>query len=184
MSIVIVDNESSYTEDLIELLEAEHPKVIHYQELTQLSLSKNDTVILTGGHKDPVLWHDSVYAKEIEIIKKHTGPVIGICLGFELIAHVFGSHLHLLSGRRKGVITLIPTGKGPLSIPVAVRVYENHNWSVRTLKSPLIALATSKDGIEILKHRRKPIYGMQFHPEKSSEAGKKLLQDILTIVNR
>jgi len=84
-----------------------------------------------------------------------------------------------LNERRKGEAALTPTGLGPLAIPASVAVYENHNWSVQKLKRPLRALARSEYGIEILKHSRKPIYGLQFHPEKSSKNGAALLTAIL-----
>lgn len=183
MPIVIVDNESSYTKELVNLFGSHTVRIINYRELSSDAIQSGDTVILTGGHNEPILWHETTFAAEIEIVKQHKGPVIGICLGFELIAHVYGTHLHLLNRRRKGELFLTATGKGAIPIPTRVSVFENHNWSVRTLKRPLIALATSEDGVEILKHRTKPIYGMQFHPEKSSPEGLALLKTILEQVH-
>lgn len=184
MAITIVDNESKYTASLLKLLAHEKPRVVHYSELDYKKIAKGDTVILTGGHGDPVLWHKKQYAREAALIKHHKGPVIGICLGHELIAHIYGSHLHFLDGRRKGEVYLRAARKSSVYIPKMVRVYENHNWSVRTLKRPLKALVFSTDGVEILKHSRKPIYGLQFHPEESSAAAKQLFFDILEKVRK
>jgi GMP synthase (glutamine-hydrolysing) len=178
MSVVIVDNESRYTSALIKMLHEYHPISISYKDVDYKKLNKGDTVILTGGHKDPILWHKKLYLKETELIKKHKGPIIGICLGFELIAHVFGSHLHFLNERRRGEVTLIPTGVSKLQIPESVEVYENHNWSVIKLRRPLRPIAYSKDGVEFFKHSRKPIYGIQFHPEESSIAGMEIFNMI------
>ena len=182
MSFVIVDNGSKYTQALQKLLFHEKPLVIHYKNLDYKKLSRGDIVILTGGHGDPILWHKKEYTPEIDLIKKHKGPIIGICLGFELIAHVYKSHLHLRNDRRKGEITLIGTSKSPIIIPTKVSVYENHNWSVLKLKRPLVPLAYSKDGVEIMKHARKPIYGIQFHPEESSSAGASVFSEIISKV--
>ncbi len=179
MSVIIVDNESKYTTALLKLLHHENPKVINYKDLNYKVLTKNDVVILTGGHGDPILWHKKQYQQEIDLIKKHKGPIIGICLGFEVIAHTYGSHLHLLNKRRKGEVLLTATQTSVFPIPSSVEVYENHNWTVQKLKRPLVALATSKDGIEIFKHSRKPIYGLQFHPEESSTDGMNLFGKIL-----
>ncbi len=180
---MIVDNESKYTNALVKLLYHESPRIINYQDLDYKKFSKDDIVILTGGHGDPILWHKKIYYQEAKLVKKHKGPIIGICLGFELIAHVYGSHLHLLNTRRKGEIKLTSTNAASLIIPPYVKVYENHNWSVSKLKKPLMPLAYSKDGIEILKHTRKPIYGLQFHPEESSSSGMALFNAILEQVN-
>lgn len=179
MSFVIVDNESKYTTALLKLLYPEHPRVINYKDLDYRKLSKGDVIILTGGHRDPILWHKKQYAKESELIKKHKGPIIGICLGFELIAHVYGSHLHLLNARRKGEVNLIPSGLGPIEIPKSVHVYENHNWSVSNVRRPLKTLASSIDGVELFMHSRKPIYGLQFHPEESSSDSMAIFKEIL-----
>lgn len=183
MSIIIIDNGSKYTKSLLKVLKHEKPQIINYKDLDYKKLTKGDIVILTGGHGDPILWHDKQYSKEIELVKKHKGPIIGICLGFELIAHIYGSHLHILNERRKGEVQLTPSNKSPIAIPEFVEVYENHNWSVQKLKRPLRALAFSEDGIEIFKHARKPIYGLQFHPEESSPSGLAIFNAIIEDVD-
>jgi anthranilate/para-aminobenzoate synthase component II len=183
MSIIIVDNESTYTNALLKLLSHQNPTLINYKDLNYRNLSTGDIVILTGGHGVPILWHKKHYTNEVELIKKHKGPIIGICLGFELIAHTYGSHLRRLGERRKGEITITPSKKSLLVIPSSVMVHESHNWSVPKVKRPLRALAYSDDGVEIFKHSRKPIYGVQFHPEASSTAGKRLFTDILDYVS-
>lgn len=183
MSVIVVDNESKYASALLELLRDKSPTVIGYKDLDYRNFSKNDTVILTGGHGYPILWHDKEYAKEAELIKKHKGPVIGICLGFELIAHIYSSHLHRLNKRRKGEIEVFASCKSPFAIPSKIKVYENHNWSVEKVKRPLVPIAYSKDGIEIFKHSRKRIYGLQFHPEKSSSETMALFKEILASVD-
>ena len=179
MALVIVDNESKYTNALVEVLRDKNPTVINYKNLDYRELTTGDIVILTGGHRDPILWHKKQYSQETELVKKHKGPIIGICLGFELIAHIYGSHLHLLNVRRKGEVKLITTGIGSFFVPASVSVYENHNWSVQKVKRPLRAIAYSKDGVEFFKHSRKPIYGLQFHPEVSSSAGLSIFNAIL-----
>ncbi len=183
MSVIIVDNESKYTTALLKMLNSEDLILINYNDLDYKKLSKGDTVILTGGHGDPILWHSKQYSKEIQLVKKHKGPIIGICLGFELIAHIYGSHLHLLNDRRKGEVKLTASESGRITVPASVMVYENHNWSVSKLKPPLKTLAYSKDGIEIFKHSRKPIYGIQFHPEESSSNGMAVFSSIIDSLN-
>lgn len=181
MKIVIVDNGSKYTTALMKLVHHYPHVVVDYRDLDYKQLDRNNIVILTGGHNKPILWHSREYARETAVVKRHKGPIIGICLGFELIAHIYGSHLHLYNERRKGEVLLEPLSQvnvTTLALPSSVLVYENHNWSVLKLKRPLKPLAVSKDGIEIFKHVRKPIYGMQFHPEESSMGGTAIFQQI------
>ncbi len=171
MKAYIIDNCSTYISLLEDLLSPYNPSVIPYDHIETNKIDESDMLILSGGHAAPVLWHNEQYAKEIDLIRNHKGPVIGICLGFQLIAHIYGSHLHYLGRRRKGLTIIKPLADTTLlSQDAAVQVFESHNWSVRILKNPLIALAESEDGIELFRHSHKPIYGMQFHPE-SSESG-------------
>src|SRR6185369_3924313 len=94
-------------------------------------------------------------------------PIIGICLGFELIAHLLGAKLSKLPVRRINNIKIFPVQKDVILEGMASpRVYQGHVWRVTDLPPELICLAASKDGIEIVKHKKKPIYGLQFHPEK------------------
>lgn len=61
---------------------------------------------------------------------------------------------------------------------------ESHHWGVKNVSEDLEVLGTSKDSIEIVKHKMKKIYGLQFHPELFSELTqgdelfKAIIQDI------
>jgi GMP synthase (glutamine-hydrolysing) len=45
------------------------------------------------------------------------------------------------------------------------QVFESHRWVVREPINEFKVLARSKDGVEVIKHKNKPIYAVQFHPE-------------------
>ena len=62
------------------------------------------------------------------------------------------------------------------------QAFECHRWHVKKTKS-LIPLAKSKDGIEVVKHPKKLIYGVQFHPEMSVDktAGRKIIENFLNL---
>lgn len=178
MAIIIIDNGSNRVEQLADILRTYETKIIKFEELKGIEVSKNDLLILSGGHGGTVLWNSSLYSEEFSIVKDHKGPIIGICLGFELIAHVFGSHLHLnkrrfLSSSRKvrKMRIVAEPGSDILGDLKHAEVIESHNWSARKVISPLKSLATSKDGVEIFTHRTKPIYGFQFHPESRYDNG-------------
>lgn len=182
MRVYIIDNGSKYIDALEGLLSDIQCERVAYGDIKQSDIASDDLVILSGGHNFPVLWHDKEYQKELNLIQSHRGPLIGICLGFQLIAHYYGSHLCLLERRRKGKLHIFPThGSTLLDREKSIRVYESHNWSAKVLKKPLIALAQSEDGIEIFRHQDLPVYGFQFHPESSKDTdGEEIFMKIVS----
>lgn len=182
MTSLIIDNGSRYKQDLEKLLAKYNPKITRFGDADITKIPSDSFVVLSGGHTIPVLWHNREFANEAEIIKNHPGPILGVCLGAQLIAHVYESHLHLLNERRKGLLEIRASkGTSLLKTEESVRVYENHNWSIKTLGASLVPLAESKDGIEIFKHKSKPIYGFQFHPEYiNGGAGKLVFERVIS----
>ena len=130
-----------------------------------------DLIILSGGGGEGLeisdyqptgeLWHHT----ELEFVRKTRKPVLGICMGFEVIAHAHGAPITQV-GR------LI---QGPTNIQVAdsaqdllgnrqLRQFEAHRWRVEDLPSNFEILATSESGIEMFRYKN--FLATQFHPEK------------------
>lgn len=139
-------------------------------------------VILSGGHGEPVTQTPERYKQEIQFILETRQPILGICLGFELLAYAFGGKLVSLPKYEHGQLAITMQVDDPIgSAGRTFRVYENHRWVVTDPGPELIGLAKSKDGFEIIKHRTRPMYGFQFHPEMFTEdvTGKELFRRTL-----
>lgn len=133
--------------------------------------------VLSGGNR-PALFN-RFYAGEIELIKTTKRPVLGICMGFELIAAAFGSTIIRQSELINGVIPVrLESGFFESSFEY-VQVAEAHRWKV--IRTELDVLATSEYGIEALKHPNRPIFGFQFHPEVTigGSQGQNLMNQVL-----
>ena len=145
---------------------------------------KYDLIVLSGGSGFSVVNHKNVFKKEIRLIKNSKIPILGICLGAEIIAISFGGKLKKSLSKEKGIMEIKKIKNDPLikGLPNKFKVYESHRWIIKNCKN-LIPLAKSKKGIEIIKHPSKKIYGVQFHPEmfKNKTKGYKIIKNFLEI---
>lgn len=185
MKILIIDNGSRYL-DKLKLLTAKYDTFTKkYSEIAKSDLTIFNLVILSGGHHYSVVGHESEFTQEIALIKNAKVPILGICLGFELIAYSYGARMEKMVAKEKGLLELLQTLPDPIfaNLPDIV-VFESHRWVVSSPGASLIPLAISKDGVEIIKHKTKPIYGFQFHPEMFPDqtAGDELFANFIKIV--
>lgn len=166
MQILIIDNGSSYISALEQLLGGHEVEIIPWNKIESSQVETVDFIILSGGHLHAVEDHEDLYAREIKLIQETQTPILGICLGFQLIAHTFGSVLKEMHAKEKGIVHLQLIAPDPIFLGIpSFEVYESHRWVVSEASEVLYTLATSKDGIEIIKHRDRFLYGFQFHPE-------------------
>ena len=180
MNTLVVNNRSSSLEHLEKLINdlKLQPKVVQVDQLADVEINPEDLVILSGSHELTAAWNDYVFAQEMQLIKSHVGPLVGICLGMQLIAHTYGSSIHQLPKKRYGIAPIKFIDKPS---PQSAEVFESHSWSVKKLSEPLVVVAESGAGIEILRHNSRPQYGLQFHPEAANDIdGKIILKNILS----
>lgn len=185
MKVLLVDNGTSYLPNLQALTTDYRVDTIPYTQLSSFPLDNYDLIILSGGHQFSVIGHEDKFISEINLIKNTTVPILGICLGFELIGHAYGAKLSKLKAKEINILSINPHAVNPLFTGIeSFEVYESHRWVIADPGDNLIALASSKDGIEIIKHKDKLIYGFQFHPEMflESTVGDELFANFIKIV--
>lgn len=166
MNILIIDNNSKHIDEIKKLCEGNKVNVLKYSDNLDNVYFDYDLIILTGGTGLAIDKHENDLSSEINLIKNSTKPIIGICLGFEVICHAFGCKMEREDEREKGLVEIeaitedrVLLGKKKLKVLMA------HKWHVKEVSKDLIPLARSLKGIDIIKHVNKPIYGFQFHPE-------------------
>lgn len=172
--ILIIDNK---TDDIQSVYRACSRLGYEYEAISAHQIQDKipevfDAILLTGGE-----WYDDPtqqaqhYADELEFIVKAEIPSVGICLGMQLIATAFGGQAIRIDkehhGRRE--IKLTDIGKTLLGLDENMLVFENHNVGIINLPNSFDVLAESDECIEMIKHKSRPIIGVQFHPEKLSK---------------
>lgn len=186
MKILLVDNGTKYLAFLEKFAAdngANNVLTLRPAQLEAEAWKNFDLTVLSGGNRFPVLGHEDYYHSEIELIKSTGKPLLGICLGCELIAHAFGCKLEKLANAEEhNWVRLEPLRTDPvISDLTQTKVYESHKWTISDLGPEIEALATSKDGYEIIRHRSRPIYGFQFHPELEPDRAALILNRLLAI---
>ena len=110
-------------------------------------------------------------------------PVLGICYGVQLIAHLLGGKVEKSSQREYGHGILKIRRKGRLfrGLPNKLRVWNSHGDRLSKLPKGFIAVAsTENSGFAGIADERRRIFGIQFHPEVDhTQGGVNILENYL-----
>jgi anthranilate/para-aminobenzoate synthase component II len=141
--------------------------VVRYDQIASVEKQKYDKIIISGGDVFNVIRPSEKCLREIDFIMNSRKPLLGICLGFELICKAYGADIIRMGDVVQGLIPIRKTGNHNLleRIPETFKAYESHKHSVKRVGDDLLALAESEYGIEAIRHKSKHTYGVQFHPE-------------------
>jgi len=185
MKFLIIDNGTIRMKELKKMLSGNIYELMEFDKIDLKKAEEFDIIILTGGSKFPVLGNEDLYKREISLIKNSSRPIIGICLGFELIAHAFGAKLTKIDEKVHGIIKIDIYNNSKLFFNISnLNVYESHKWVIKKLPEYFVTLAKSEYGIEAFRDKNRRLYGFQFHlsvfPEKTCgyEVFNNLLVDI------
>jgi len=165
MSIIIINNFGQYNHRIsrtLSYLGIENKLVSNETSLDDLKSMNPEGIILGGGPSIERIGNCK------EIIRQMDVPILGICLGHQVIANVFGGKTKSAEIESYAQIDLniehqvgIFEGVGD-----SLTVWASHKDEVITLPEDFEMLASSdKCAIEAMKHKDKEIYGIQFHPE-------------------
>ena len=187
--ILIIDNHSGNINKIEKILKKFNQK---YKIQNQSSLFKEikniKGIILTGGGLilDKKIMLNKIRADTSSIINYNV-PVLGICLGHEIIGELCGAEISKLKKPIKDKEIKIKILKREAifkNLPEEISVWENHSRHLSAIPNSFVLAATSqKSKAEALFHKTKPIYTVQFHPEESSEIGEQIIKNFLDICN-
>ncbi len=181
--ILVIDNYDSFTYNLVHYLE-DLGCLVTVKRNDQLSLEEieaYDKIVLSPG---PGIPDEAGLLKAI--IKEYapTKSILGVCLGQQAIAEVFGGSLNNLDEVYHGVATNITITVDDESLfkglDKNIEVGRYHSWVVDA-NLPLELEATSVDEngeIMSLRHKKYDVKGVQYHPESVlTPNGKQILEN-------
>ncbi len=178
-----------------ELIDNFSPYEVVYDKDVKKNFEVNDynAVIISGSEN--CISKKQFSPDFLEFLKQISIPVLGICYGHQIIAKAFG--VEIIHGLEK---IIKPYPKNPEEVFILnkdeifhgldnkINVYESHKEYVKPKylsKFGFKLLANSKScSIEAIKHLDKPLYGVQFHIERSGETGKKIVRNFFEFVVR
>ncbi len=184
--ILVIDNYDSFTYNLVQYIGELGAEVEVYrndkvtpEKIEELSPK---AIIISPGPGRP---DDAGISKEV--IKRFAGkiPILGVCLGHQCIAEVYGAEVARGSRIMHGKVSdIFHNGKDIFKgIPSPFIATRYHSLIVKpgTLKPPLELTAwTDKEEVMAFRHKKMKIWGVQFHPESIlTEEGKNILKNFL-----
>lgn len=192
MRTLIIDNHDSFTWNLVQLVgqvSGTEPLVLHndaHDWPGVQALGPFDAIIISPGPgcvRTPTDFGVCLHA-----ILHSDVPLLGVCLGHQGIAHAFGGEVVVsaepMHGRRSAIFH---HGDALFAgIAQGFQAVRYHSQLVTgALPACLIPLASSEQGeLMALRHRSRPLWGMQFHPESIlTESGDQLMRNFRDLVH-
>ena len=180
--ILIVDNYDSFVFNIARYFEelGETPHVVRNDQVTDRDLEAKAIVISPG----PCTPHEA--GQSLDIVRHYSGklPILGICLGHQVIGEVFGGIVKRAKRPMHGDSSEISHNATGVfdGLPQQFSAGRYHSLIVELSgQTPLEVTATSDDGtIMGLRHISHPTFGVQFHPESIlTEHGYDMLRNFL-----
>ena len=167
--LLVVDNGSIYTKNLTNFLTE---KNISFEQQTPHlfnlnTISNYDSFILSGRRKNEKKINE-INSKIITHCITNNKKLLGICYGAEILALTLGGTIRKTSLQKGN--ELIQTIEENLISNDSLQVFESHSFEISKLPDDLLVLAQSNNcKYEVIKHKKLPIFGTQFHPEMSKD---------------
>ena len=190
MKVLLIDNYDSFTFNLYHYISSLNVNVdvvrndkINYHEIIK---KKYDKIVISPGPGNP-----NQSGNCLKIVKSlhEKIPILGVCLGHQIIGQVFGSKIiqakKLMHGKTS---TIISKKRGILkNLPKNFEATRYHSLIIdkKTISKDLEITAETKDGLIMgVMHKKYNVHGVQFHPESiKTQIGIKILKNFINFKN-
>ncbi len=186
--ILLIDNYDSFTYNLYHCVSSfdKNVEVKRNYKVNCKDIIKNryKKIIISPGPGTP-----NQSGNCLKIVKDFYNklPILGVCLGHQIIGQVFGSKIIQAKKLMHGKTSLIKNKKLGVLKGIKNKFYATRYHSLivdrATLSKDLIITATTEDNIIMgLMHKKYQIHGVQFHPESiNTKVGMKIIKNFVKI---
>jgi anthranilate synthase component 2 len=188
--IIIIDNYDSFTYNLYQMVGEIYPDIMvkKNDEITVDQIKKLEprAIIISPGPGSPENVRD--FGISMQVIKELGSeiPILGVCLGHQGIFMAFGGEIKRnepVHGKQSSVHHNEEGIFSGIKNPLPAARYHSLICRIETNPKCMEITARTIDGmIMAIKHREKPIFGLQFHPESvGTSQGIRILENFLEI---
>ena len=186
--VLVIDNYDSFTYNLVQYLGEMRVKMEIYRNdqvtVDQVRALQPERILISPGPCSP---RESGLSNEIIRTFSTTTPTLGVCLGHQCIGHVFGGNVIVNYRMMHGKTSPIKHNGKDLfeGMPNPFAATRYHSLVIQRDSLPdCLEITAETDEGEIMgvKHKKFPIWGVQFHPESIlTESGRMILQNFLKL---
>jgi anthranilate synthase component 2 len=186
--ILVIDNYDSFTYNLVHYLNELGAETAVYRNdvltVAAVLAMRPQAVLLSPGPRTP---DDAGICLGLIAAAPADLPILGVCLGHQAIGQTFGGKVERARAPMHGKTSAIRhNGEGVFKgLPDGFTAARYHSLTVAREHAPeaLRITAWTEDGeIMGLQHVRRPVHGVQFHPESiATECGHELLGNFLDL---
>ncbi|MDI7744228.1 aminodeoxychorismate/anthranilate synthase component II [Lysinibacillus fusiformis] len=185
--ILVIDNYDSFTYNLVQYIQSAGEEVVIFRNdevtLKDIKATQPDAILLSPGPGNP-----DTAGICLDVVKEFYQeiPLLGVCLGHQIIAQAFGGKVHKAKQPMHGKVDMIlHDGKRIFKdIPSPAPVTRYHSLIVdeTTLPGCLEVSAKTENGeIMAIRHKDYAVEGVQFHPEAIlTENGLQMIRNLFT----
>ena len=159
-------------------------KTIPFFDLTQEMTKECQGIIISGA---PILITEinmDRYLNHVSWIKEFDRPILGICFGHQLLGLVYGAFASKMREDRDWqeieVIIDCPIFD---KLPPTIDMMEDHCESISIPENFELVASSNVCVNEAMRHKNKPFFGIQFHPEVSGNYGRIVIENFIKLTN-
>jgi GMP synthase (glutamine-hydrolysing) len=157
--------------------------VVGMNEISEDVISSAKGIVISGSPMLLTKTDANIYIEKFNFLKQLSIPCLGICFGHQVLGLVFGAEVFLGKPVRETIpIEVLAPNILFKGHPQNPHFTEDHTEGI-TLPKDFLHLAKSSDyAVEAMKHARRNLFGVQFHPEVSGENGKILFRNFISLI--